>query len=94
MIKGRSALESLQLYGLANDGPLNTGGLGAKPVIEGVTTADKLVRTPKPMKKAKAVNKPEVLTPEPANKPNVNNDRKAYMKAYMAKKRAELKAKQ
>ena len=32
MIKGRSALESLQEFGLVNDGPLNKGGLGvSKP---------------------------------------------------------------
>ncbi len=28
MIKGRSALDSLLEFGLANDGPLNKGGLG------------------------------------------------------------------
>ncbi len=60
MIKGRSALESLSMFGLVNDGPLNQGGLGVKkaaPVVPGVTTADKLVSTPKPVKRnAKSKN--------------------------------------
>ncbi len=57
-INARSALESLTMFGLANDGPLNVGGLGVKknPVtpqalgVPGITTADKLVPTPKPVK--------------------------------------------
>jgi hypothetical protein len=109
MIKGRSALESLTMFGLVNDGPLSKGGLGrneVKPLdVPGVTTADKLVSTPKPVKakERKAVANMEPSRTDVAN--SVANktrqqryneahaeERKAKARERMAAKRAKGKA--